>query len=160
MNIFATSMCPHESALFLDDKRVRKMIVESAQILSTAVLLKKPDAEGIYKKTHKTSKLVKWAGETRNNYTWLLLYAQSLVDLYGHHHKTAPIVKNLYVFIDLFPEGNLTPFINMAENRGLGISFTHIEDTHEAYKLYLQARWQTDKHKPTFNYMEKTRGHH
>jgi hypothetical protein len=37
MNIFALSECPEQSALWLDDIRKNKMILESAQMLSTAI---------------------------------------------------------------------------------------------------------------------------
>lgn len=39
MNIFAFDKCPMQSALWLDDIRKNKMILESAQMLSTAVRL-------------------------------------------------------------------------------------------------------------------------
>ena len=39
MNIFALSRCPMQSAWWLDDIRKNKMILESAQMLSTAVRL-------------------------------------------------------------------------------------------------------------------------
>ena len=39
MNIFALDQCPMQSALWLDDIRKNKMILESAQMLSTAVRL-------------------------------------------------------------------------------------------------------------------------
>ena len=41
MNIFATSPCPVESARFLDDKRVNKMILESAQMMATHYRIEK-----------------------------------------------------------------------------------------------------------------------
>ena len=37
MNIFALDPCPVKSAQYLDDKRVIKMILESAQLISTAI---------------------------------------------------------------------------------------------------------------------------
>ena len=43
MNIFAFDKCPMRSALWLDDIRKNKMILESAQMLSTAVRALCPD---------------------------------------------------------------------------------------------------------------------
>lgn len=51
MNIFATDPCPIKSAQFLDDKRVIKMILESAQMLCTALHQLGYDKEIPYKQT-------------------------------------------------------------------------------------------------------------
>lgn len=72
MNIFAISNVPLECATCLDDLRLNKMIVESAQILSTVLrgttYLEK---ERLYKATHTKHPCVKWAGESCYNAAWL-----------------------------------------------------------------------------------------
>lgn len=53
MNIFVTDTCPTISAINLPDILVRKMIVETAQLLSGAHILL-DDNKVAYKLTHKT----------------------------------------------------------------------------------------------------------
>ena len=48
MNIFASYPCPKQSAQFLDNKRVIKMILESAQLLFTAIYQNSPESFKIY----------------------------------------------------------------------------------------------------------------
>jgi hypothetical protein len=43
MNIFVTSDCPKLSAQALDNKRVVKMVLETAQLLSTAIFINNND---------------------------------------------------------------------------------------------------------------------
>jgi len=154
MNIFITDPSPEQSAIYLDDKRVNKMILESAQMLSTALRCHGHDGTGIYKQTHKNHPSNVWARETRSNYLWLLehfkcLYEQKILrtekghksfDLYGI------LMDNTY----LIPKGDLTPFVNCAANSSLGISYKHLTDVFDAYKLYLNDRWKGDKKTPTW----------
>jgi hypothetical protein len=54
MNIFVTSTCPKISAQALDNKRVVKMVLETAQLLSTPIFINNSDIkyDNIYKPTH------------------------------------------------------------------------------------------------------------
>lgn len=53
MNIFVTDISPIVSAQALDDKRVVKMILESAQLLSSAIFINSQSIyNDIYKPTH------------------------------------------------------------------------------------------------------------
>lgn len=52
-DIFVTDHCPRISAQALDNKRVVKMILETAQLLSTAIFINTNMAyDNIYKPTH------------------------------------------------------------------------------------------------------------
>lgn len=48
MNIFASFPCPKQSAQYLDNKRVIKMILESAQLLFTALYKNSPESFKTY----------------------------------------------------------------------------------------------------------------
>jgi hypothetical protein len=62
MNIFALSECPEQSALWLDDIRKNKMILESAQMLSTAIRWLDPDTTlPVYKLAYMNHPCSKWA---------------------------------------------------------------------------------------------------
>ena len=48
------------------------MLVEYAQLLSTAVKLKKPNAEGLYRISYKNHPCAKWVRESKDNFLWLI----------------------------------------------------------------------------------------
>jgi hypothetical protein len=76
MNIFATYSNAHDSAFALDDKRAIKMILESAQLMSTAIHL--CGGKAPYKATHPNHPVSIWARQTNTNYWWLLEHYQAL----------------------------------------------------------------------------------
>jgi len=89
MNIFYLSDYPHLCAEFHCDKHVVKMILETAQMLSTAhhELDGENAVEGIYKSTHKNHPSNIWVRENYGNYqyTWELLY--HLLEQYKIRYK-------------------------------------------------------------------------
>ena len=75
-----------------NDKHCVKMILESAQLLSTAHhLLNDNPPEGLYKMTHKNHPSAIWARQSKNNYTWLFALFCELMNeytyRYGKTHK-------------------------------------------------------------------------
>ena len=178
MNIFATDPDPFVSAQALDDKRVIKMILETAQILSTAVFIRNhvvwlsfrqgtfygeysdTVSKPLYFPTHKNHPVSVWARETRENYSWLLLHGKALHRIYAkaydREHASFEVLMHLTMesCMDSIPMGPLTPFANAARRKDLNIDFTHIEDVHEAYQRYLMARWALDARPPTWKKRE------
>ena len=154
MNIFVTDNCPIKSAKFLDDKRVVKMCLETAQILSSALRLNGYNGDDVYKLTHKNHPVVIWAAKTRLNYLWLLEHFHALCSeyntRYGREHacslKSLTFLKHAFII----PSGALLPFENCAANKSLGISYKDVYNTIEAYQLYLSERWEHDKREPTW----------
>ena len=72
MNIFALDNDAFSAATMHCDKHVVKMVLETAQILSTVHYIYETEwAEDMYKPTHKNHPSVKWAAECRGNYRWL-----------------------------------------------------------------------------------------
>jgi hypothetical protein len=146
MNIFTFSPDPWESALWLDDVRKNKMILETAQLLSAAVAINDPSwASKVYKPTHTGHPCAKWAMVSRANYYWLLSYMRDLWSQQGNH-KSAELIPvfEQYFFDGWFPIDHRTPLPNCAANADLGISFKHVADVHEAYRLYINERWKRD----------------
>lgn len=154
MNIFMTSKCPMESANNLDFKRVNKMLLESCQMLSTAV--NECGGKAPYKSTHKNHPSNVWVRQSRSNYGWLWIHALQLAEIYknktGKIHKCQAIVSELASakYVSLLPDKELTELPNCAANSSKGISFKHLSNVTEAYKLYLIQRWNTDKKVPTW----------
>ena len=154
MNIFVTDPDPIVSAQNLDTKRVIKMILESAQMLCTALHQNGASHLAKYKQTHLNHPSNVWVRTTRSNYEWLLNHMRALLDEYtfrcGKLHACESMVNDLTAGTNYIPVGDLTPFANCAARSDMNIDFKHIQDTPQAYKLYLIERWNTDKRHPTW----------
>jgi len=149
MNIFVTNDNPIISAINLDDKRVIKMILESAQMLCTALHEHGVSHLAQYKPTHKNHPSNVWCRETHMNYGWLLMHFAALCSEYTHRtgkvHKSSSLFNDLFLGINYIPKGKLTPFANCAARSDMNISYKHLTDIPIAYRLYLVDRWANDK---------------
>mgnify|MGYP003335687260 CR=1 FL=1 len=126
MNIFAVDHSPEEAARSLCDKHVTKMIVESAQLLSTAHrLIDGEQYDGktlsgrnakrwrltdssrddrIYQATFINHPCAIWARSCSSNYLWLAKHALAMCEefelRYEHGHKTKGLIE---FFVDNLP---------------------------------------------------------
>jgi len=104
MNIFILDKDPILAAQMQCDKHVVKMILESAQLLSTAhhVLDGNSAREGIYKPTHVNHPCSIWVRESVHNYEWLWKHLSALCNeyfyRYGKQHKTSSLLNTLIFF--------------------------------------------------------------
>lgn len=160
MNIFAYDPCPIRSALWLDDIRKNKMIVEGCQLLSTTVALLRPDlATYVYRISYVNHPCAIWARASRDNFVWLLSHTEAMHKQRGKPHKSAGLFPIFHKFCDEnsrnFHAKSMTPFANCARNKTLGVDFTHIPNTHAAYRLYSSYRWQHDTIKLSWRYGEE-----
>jgi hypothetical protein len=120
MNIFALDENPMIAAQMHCDKHVVKMILESAQILSTVHHLEDvPQQEymlkHLYKPTHKNHPCTIWARENTANYHWLArLYYYLGCEYtyrYGKEHKSMELNRYLSKTpYSLTIESDHTPF--------------------------------------------------
>ena len=114
MNIFILDTNVELCAQYHNDKHVVKMILESAQMLSTANRSTGLD-EG-YKATHVNHPCNKWLRESLMNWWWLANLTKALHEewhfRYGHpstkFHKSFTVVESLTV--PKLPEIEMTPF--------------------------------------------------
>lgn len=92
MNIFILDTNPFNAAKMQCDKHVVKMVLESAQILSTV-------AGGPYKPTHQNHPCTLWAGANITNFNWLLRHALALSEeytlRYGKRHKCRDVIEQI-----------------------------------------------------------------
>jgi hypothetical protein len=108
MNIFAVSDDPRMAALELPDKLIPKMIVESAQMLSTAHRVldgdERADVMHLYKKAYENHPSCIWVREDAMNYWWLWMHALTLCEEYKWRfsdesgiamHKTETVIHAL-----------------------------------------------------------------
>jgi hypothetical protein len=89
MNIFILDTNPYIAAKMHCDKHVVKMILETAQMLSTAHRICDGDAvdESLYKIAHKNHPSTKWIRETNNNYNWAWCLLDGLCAEYRHRYN-------------------------------------------------------------------------
>ena len=115
MNIFYLDNDPKRCAQQTCDKHVVKMIVESAQLLSTAHHVLDGDVDGLYKPTHKNHPSAIWCRTTDSNYVWLWCLLVSLCKEYTYRynkiHKCQRdgLVSRLMTLPTIIPNGDFTP---------------------------------------------------
>lgn len=145
MNIFVSSPDPRLSAIVLDDLRCNKMIIESAQMMSTA--LREHGVDYGYKYTHITHPCTKWVARSYENYIWVwehyMWLNQEFFQRRSKLHKSYHMAIELFKNAEVLTKNGLTPFVNCAN--------VDSKDTHEAYKKCLLTKWSEDKRKPTWN---------
>lgn len=119
MNIFVLDTDPASAARQHCDAHVIKMILESAQMLSTALKQSGSQDKGLYKATHAKHPCTKWAGETRQNFLWLCDLGLELAEehLFRYpkrrdkgYHSSRKVIVTAMGLKDRIPNGGLTPF--------------------------------------------------
>lgn len=141
VNIFHLDENPRICAEWYFDKHVVKIILEIAQMTSTAVHQFK-DAENLYKlhnlykPTHVNHPMSIWVRESRKNFEWTLLLGFFLVKehLYRYpkskRHASFKILKTCWKLRECIPGGNKTvPPCVMPE-------IYHTDNVYNSYKLY------------------------
>ena len=110
MNIFYLHDNPKVCSQYHVDKHVVKMILETAQLLSTAHWLS--GGEGPYRATHKNHPSAIWARSNKSNYRWLCELGMELCKEYTHRygkiHKTQQHLEWLTKNIPNIPNGKFT----------------------------------------------------
>jgi len=117
MNVFFTDHDPVRCANDHCKIHTRKMIIEYAQMLSTAHRIldgdRYADNNSLYKITHKNHPSTKWVREYYQNYEWLYLVLEQLCKNYqdatGKIHKTSRLLEALqYAPMNIQPRGVMT----------------------------------------------------
>lgn len=100
MNLFRLHNDPSTAASMMCDRHVIKMILETAQLLSTAHYMLDGDSPA-YKPTHKNHPSAIWVRESISNYEWAYDHLTALCDeytyRYGKTHKTERFLDALSV---------------------------------------------------------------
>lgn len=126
MNIFVLHTDATLAALHMDDVRVPKMIVESGQMLATALREHGMDDDALihtgvvtlkgtpWRSTHRNHPCTVWARQTRSNYAWLAEHALALClayeDRFGKTHGSLPAIEAMCELAHIIPDGYMTPF--------------------------------------------------
>ena len=141
MNIFYLDSHPKVAAQMMCDKHVVKMILESAQMLSTTHRVLDGDTYadmmGLYKIAHKNHPSTKWVRESPANYTWLYDHMIALMGeytwRYNKHHATERLIEPLrkppIVLLETLQKGFTDPPQCMPDH-------CKDDDTVKAYRKY------------------------
>ena len=133
MNIFILDRDPLVSAQYHADKHCGKMILESAQMLSTVL-------GGPYRPTHQKHPCTLWVAKSRQNAVWLCTLAMGLNaewrDRYGHtrNHKSWEVIAPLWEKTYTLPDEGLTPFILAMPDE------YKTDDPVESYRAYYRSK--------------------
>jgi hypothetical protein len=97
MNIFYLHPDPKTAAKMHCDTHCVKMVLETAQLLSTAHREldgdELSDRRGLYKSTHRNHPSAVWARANRENYDWLVGLFKGLLEEYTSTLRQAPCLK-------------------------------------------------------------------
>jgi len=139
MNYFYVEEDPTSAARALCDKHVVKMILETAQMLSTAHrLTESPQAAFVYKPTHANHPSTKWLRSSQIAYKHGLQHLCALFDEYRHRYNKTHATERLLPYLSQVPAALPDlPFVDPPqcmydECRG--------SDTVEAYRSYYRVR--------------------
>jgi len=143
MNIFAVDNSPIVAARSLCDEHVRKMIVESSQMLSLAYSLERLAEEDCprtqkgtaRKHTHRNHPCSKWTLTSMCNWQWLLDHVGALCGEFEYRfdkvHFTQTFVEWLQTHPPTLPAQPLTQFVQAIKDQEL-----HRPNPIDAYRLY------------------------
>jgi len=87
MNIFAIDINPVKAAMQLHNKHIVKMILESAQMLSTTQRLYGNNNFLLYLIAYPYHPSTIWVRESQQNYIWLFIHLEALLQEYTYRYK-------------------------------------------------------------------------
>lgn len=155
MNIFATDPDPTRSAEVLCNRHVVKMTLETAQLLSSAVRLRAPEALALdlYRTTHKNHPSSVWVRATRENFRWAVRHGLALAAeysrRYGKEHASARIIRAAAFHDHRIPDGPRTVFALAMPDEFKPIGAPLDDDAAcKAYRMYIADKYATWKRTP------------
>ena len=138
MNIFALDNDPREAARMQCDKHVVKMVLESAQMLSTVHHIHGSKwVEGLYRPTHRNHPCTLWAADNSANYRWLYDHFKALAREYFYRYDREHLSwQKLNGMLDPIPPTidiafECTPFA-----RAMPEQYKYFDDPVDSYRLY------------------------
>jgi len=148
MNIFVLDKNPITAAQCMDDVRVPKMCVESAQMMASALRRHGATDEQMpltkagkpYKGGYKHHPCTVWAGDSHNNFMWLAQHALVLCSEYakrfGKTHACEEPILYMSKLGELgwIPKGELTPFAQAMPDEYKD------DDAVKAYRSYYKSK--------------------
>lgn len=114
MNIFVLDKNPIQAAIWHFDKHVTKMVLESSQMLCTALHINSSLQDIPYKVAHPKHPCTIWTSNNRNNFLWLCDLADALATEYTHRyektHKCTHVISYCRSKASCISEGAISEF--------------------------------------------------
>ena len=122
MNIFVLDRSPMVAAKMMCDKHIPKMVVESAQMMASALIRHGATADIMpltkkgtpYKGGYKNHPCTLWVGDSRMNFIWLTRHALALCKEYNKRfdkiHACYEPIMHMQKHYHLIDDSPLTPF--------------------------------------------------
>lgn len=107
MNIFILDIEPSKCAEYHCDKHVVKMVLESAQLLSTAAHLMGKHKPEMYKPTHINHPCTQWAAADMSHYRWLHLLFIHLMREYTYRYGKEHACNRIQSALRIWPKQKL-----------------------------------------------------
>lgn len=150
MNLFIPSPIIETSVQSLDDRRLIKMCLETAQLLSTAVRIIDEDTTlPVYKLTHKNHPVAVWVRQTSGNYIYTLNYFKAICDEYSYRFKKTHKSFSLYpIFVKFITSNEYIPLMDSSITPFANCTDYKTDEVHTAYKKCLTNKWNNDKISP------------
>jgi hypothetical protein len=161
MNIFVLDLDYNKAAQYHNDRHVVKMILETSQILSTALRMRHYVSDTntalLYRETHKHHPCVKWAAKSTGNCLWLLQLGRALTTEYTYRYgKQHACVAKLDLITSILSRCAIearTPFVLAMPDDCKGSDpVASYRDYYIRYKNHL-AKW-TRREKPSWYTLE------
>lgn len=152
MNIFFLDSNPVKAAEYMVDKHVVKMILESAQLLSTAhrvldgtkkeklYIIDDDRNEHIYKATHVNHPCSIWLRESIENYNWLVDHYYALMQEYSYRYGKKHKCNEIARFIET-PPFNLKNWSRTPVKLAMPDEYK-VDDPVESYRNYYRGAKQ------------------
>lgn len=158
MNIFVLDLSPRIAARYHCDKHVVKMAVESIQML-VGVLNRYgiehdvcTKAGNMHKGGYHNHPCTLWAGDSRDNFDWLLSLTHELVEEHERRFSTVPFARQQWYRVwrsasphlwDMLPDVGVTPFILAMPTQYIvpGDPVTSYRNYYKGEKAYF-AKWK------------------
>lgn len=143
MNIFALSLsgCPKESARMHCDQHLHKMILESAQMISTAFHLRGYQSSWIYKPAYEKHPCTQWVTASNHNILWLCELAQELENIRQElncpFHSSSDVIQYAKEYIqEEFPYATSLGYTAFAFAGPAYLSLNQALSTPQKYQAY------------------------
>lgn len=154
MNIFVLNEDPVLAAQDQCNKHVVKMVIETAQLLTTCF----PPQTLRFKYTHVNHPCAVWVRQSLSNYKWLVVHGIALCEeytkRYGRVHQSSDVIEQCLELIPNMPDLGLTPFAR-AIKEPWKTTTAHLSVV-EAYRQYYIgdkakfAKWAPHTTQPTW----------
>ncbi len=151
MNIFYLDNDPETAARYHGDQHVVKMVLESAQLLSTAHHVLNPDGVSsarLYRPTHQNHPCSVWARSHAGNYLWLFALFTELCAEFGFRrgkvHRTSRLAEDLSAPPDTiagYAAGSI-PLPHVPPPTVMPDEFIR-DDCISSYRAYYVLKWQS-----------------